>query len=61
MTRAFIQKTGFDGRQRFLVNTYGYGPAWSMDRASAWMFVSIASAQRHIESQQLHNAYVVRR
>jgi hypothetical protein len=42
----------------FLVDTYGYGPAWTKDKSEAWVFESEASANRVKRQLLIHAAEI---
>lgn len=58
--KCVIQKPAFgSGDPVFLVNTYGYGQAWSGNVSDARVFNSKSQAQNHIKERQLYEARVV--
>ncbi len=51
-----VKLTDEEGDEIFLVNTHGYGPAWSSQKEDAQVFESKISANDFIDEKQLHNA-----
>lgn len=55
--RCLVKKISREtGDELFLVETHGYGAAWSKLIKDAMIFESKQAAQDHIDAQHLHNA-----
>ena len=55
-----IQKENLHGDNIFLVDTYGYGPAWTRSEDDAWVFKSLISAARVKNDLLINSAEIIR-
>ena len=55
-----IQKENLYGDNIFLVDTYGYGPAWTRSKDDAWVFELLISAARVKKDLLINSAEIIR-